>query len=113
MNQLSASGQLDNTYVLYTSDNGLHLGQFSLGDGKATAVEEDSRVPFYIRGPGIPAGQVIPTQTNLIDMAPTLLSLAGECSCTRGVGNGCKPVLGRARKGKGTHSGLWVGAVGA
>ncbi|KAG2485149.1 hypothetical protein HYH03_016135 [Edaphochlamys debaryana] len=75
--QLAASGQLDNTYVLYTSDNGLHLGQFGLTDGKATSIEEDVRVPFFIRGPGIPGGTELPYQGNLIDIVPTLLSLAG------------------------------------
>ncbi|GFR41740.1 hypothetical protein Agub_g2493 [Astrephomene gubernaculifera] len=75
--QLQASGQLSNTHIIYTSDNGLHMGQFSLTDGKSLGIEEDVRLPFFIRGPGVPAGQVLPVQGNLIDIAPTILTLAG------------------------------------
>ncbi|KXZ50457.1 hypothetical protein GPECTOR_16g631 [Gonium pectorale] len=75
--RLSSLGQLDNTYVIYTSDNGIHMGQFSQSDGKALGIEEDTRLPFFIRGPGIPAGQQVPTMSNLVDIAPTIMTLAG------------------------------------
>ncbi len=52
---------------------------YSLLDGKATSIEEDIHVPFYIRGPGIPAGRLLPHQGNMVDMAPTVLALAGGC----------------------------------
>ncbi|PNW88048.1 hypothetical protein CHLRE_01g012100v5 [Chlamydomonas reinhardtii] len=68
---------LDNTIVIYMSDNGYHMGAFSLLDGKNLPIEEDVRVPFFIRGPGIPAGQVLPHQSTNVDLAPTLLALAG------------------------------------
>ena len=45
-----------NTYVVYTSDNGFHMGQHRLFIGKTTAYEEDIRVPMAIRGPGVPKG---------------------------------------------------------
>ncbi|KAG2444332.1 hypothetical protein HXX76_001088 [Chlamydomonas incerta] len=70
-------GVLDNTIVIYMSDNGYHMGAFSLLDGKNLPIEEDIRVPFFIRGPGIPAGQVLPHQSTNVDVAPTLLALAG------------------------------------
>ncbi len=73
---LAASGQLDNTYILFTSDNGFHLGQHRLLPGKGTMYEEDIRVPLVVRGPGVPPGQSTDALTAMIDLAPTLLDLA-------------------------------------
>ena len=43
---LQAAGQLENTFIFFTSDNGFHLGQHRLRPGKATPYDEDIRVPF-------------------------------------------------------------------
>src|SRR5690606_8392011 len=51
---LETSGVLDETYVIYSSDNGFHMGEHRLPAGKVFPYEEDIRVPFVIRGPGIP-----------------------------------------------------------
>ncbi|OKL61427.1 hypothetical protein UA08_03146 [Talaromyces atroroseus] len=75
--RLEESDQLDNTYIIYTSDNGYHIGQHRLPPGKACGFEEDIRVPFFIRGPGIPQGRVQEAVTTHIDIAPTLFELAG------------------------------------
>ena len=45
--------------------------------GKGTCYEEDVKVPFFIRGPGIPAGQSLGYQASMVDVAPTLMALAG------------------------------------
>jgi len=74
---LTQSNQLDNTYIFYTSDNGYHLGLFGLGLDKRLPYEEDIRLPFYVRGPGIPVNQVRSTIVSNIDIAPTFLELAG------------------------------------
>lgn len=74
---LHATGQLDNTYLFFSSDNGFHLGQHRLNSGKNTAFEEDLRVPLLVRGPGVPAGRVLEHLTLNIDFAPTFAELAG------------------------------------
>ncbi len=74
---LEEAGQLDNTYIFFTSDNGYHLGEHRLLAGKNTPFEEDIRVPLLVRGPGIKAGTVIGKLASNIDLAPTLAELAG------------------------------------
>ena len=51
---LERTGQLQSTYIIYTSDNGLHMGEHRMIAGKTTAYEEDIRVPMIVRGPGVP-----------------------------------------------------------
>ncbi|KKK22184.1 hypothetical protein AOCH_001494 [Aspergillus ochraceoroseus] len=74
--RLEDSNQLDNTYIIYTSDNGYHIGQHRLPPGKTCGYEEDIRVPFFIRGPGIPEGRTEDAVTTHIDFAPTIFQLA-------------------------------------
>ena len=52
----AATGQLDNTYIVFTSDNGFHLGQHRLPPGKQTPYETDIHVPLVVRGPGVAPG---------------------------------------------------------
>lgn len=75
--QLEDAGLLNETYIIYSSDNGFHLGQHRLPPGKECGFEEDIRVPLFIRGPGISAGNVEKAVTTHIDLAPTVLKLAG------------------------------------
>jgi N-acetylglucosamine-6-sulfatase len=74
---LRQTGELDDTYVFFTSDNGFHLGQHRLGAGKWTAYEEDIRVPLMVRGPGVPEGKKLPHMVLNNDLAPTFAELAG------------------------------------
>lgn len=74
---LTAQGVLDNTYIVFTSDNGFHQGQHRLNSGKNSAYEEDLNVPLIVRGPGVPAGQVVNHFTANVDLAPTFAELAG------------------------------------
>jgi arylsulfatase A-like enzyme len=74
---LQASGELDNTYIVFTSDNGFHLGQHRLGAGKWTPYEEDIRVPLIVRGPGVPEGETLHHMVLNNDLAPTIADLSG------------------------------------
>ncbi|KAJ5721381.1 uncharacterized protein N7483_009315 [Penicillium malachiteum] len=75
--RLEESDKLDNTYIIYTSDNGFHIGQHRLPPGKTCGFEEDIRVPLFVRGPGVPEGHVQDAVTTHIDLAPTIFQLAG------------------------------------
>ena len=71
------AGVADNTYFLYSSDHGYHLGQFRIPIEKMLPYETDIRIPLYIRGPGIAPGTTLNNMVANIDVAPTLLELAG------------------------------------
>ena len=77
LDTLKETGQLDHTYVVFTSDNGFHLGQFRMPSGKQTAYEFDVHVPLVVRGPGIPAGRTATQLVGNIDLAPTFAAMAG------------------------------------
>jgi arylsulfatase A-like enzyme len=68
---------METTYIVYTSDNGFHMGEHRLPAGKNTAYEEDIRVPFVIRGPGVPAGKKLEQMVLNTDVAPTFVEMAG------------------------------------
>jgi N-acetylglucosamine-6-sulfatase len=74
---LRETGEYGNTYIFFTSDNGYHLGQHRMTQGKRSAYEEDIRVPFMVRGPGVPAGGVLEHLVLNNDFAPTFADLAG------------------------------------
>jgi len=73
---LAETGRLDNTYVFFTSDNGLLMGQHRAVARKGNAYEESIGIPLIVRGPGVPVGQTDAFALT-IDLAPTLLELAG------------------------------------
>jgi N-acetylglucosamine-6-sulfatase len=74
---LSQMGRLQNTYVLFVSDNGFFFGEHRLLGGKFLAYESATHLPFLIRGPGIEPGSSTGELVANIDIAPTLLELAG------------------------------------
>lgn len=63
--------------MIYSSDNGYHLGQHRLAAGKATPYVEDTNLPFVVRGPGIPEGVESKLPQLHLDLAPTFLDIAG------------------------------------
>jgi len=74
---LRAAGQLDNTYIVFTSDNGFQLGAHRMDHGKGDAYEESIRIPLIVRGPGVPKGATVDAMVLNIDVAPSLAELGG------------------------------------
>jgi N-acetylglucosamine-6-sulfatase len=73
---LRSSGELNDTLLIYTSDNGYFNGEHRIFDDKQHLYEESIRVPLEIRGPGVPAGvKVYPSVINA-DLAPTIVDAA-------------------------------------
>ncbi|KAF9429661.1 hypothetical protein BGZ94_009938 [Podila epigama] len=75
--RLEANGQLENTYIVYTTDNGYHLGTHRMFAGKQTAYEEDTNIPFIIRGPGIAKSKKSNAVATHTHFPATVLKLAG------------------------------------
>jgi N-acetylglucosamine-6-sulfatase len=74
---LDAAGVADNTYFIFTSDNGYHLGEHKFIFGKGQPYETDIRLPFYIRGPHITANSTLLYPTNHLDVTATIVELSG------------------------------------
>ncbi|MPY98279.1 MAG: sulfatase-like hydrolase/transferase [Actinophytocola sp.] len=74
---LRRTGQLKNTVIIFTSDNGYSLGEHRRPSGKILPYRESLNTPLYIRGPGIPANRHVTQRVSMsIDIAPTVLDLA-------------------------------------
>jgi N-acetylglucosamine-6-sulfatase len=76
VNALRATGELSNTYIVFTSDNGIYLGEHRL-TAKGAAYNASPRVPLLIRGPGVPRGVTRSQMPLNNDLAPTFASWAG------------------------------------
>ncbi len=72
---LRDAGELSDTYVFFTSDNGYLLGEHRM-HGKNLPYEESLKVPLLVRGPGLDGGAVRAGQYGLVDLAPTFLDIA-------------------------------------
>lgn len=68
---------LDNTYIIYTSDNGFHIGNHRLKPGKRCGFEEDINIPLLVRGPHVPKGVYTDSMSSHTDFAPTILRMMG------------------------------------
>lgn len=78
LNHLDRLGISENTYVIFTSDNGGGLrGNKPLSGAKGDLTEGGIRVPFIIRGPGVPKGRYCSVPTAGWDLLPTYYELAG------------------------------------
>ncbi len=74
---LERTGQLANTVIAFTSDNGWMFGEHGLVFTKVVLYDESVRVPMIVRGPGFPKGKVVTQPTTHADWVPTVLELAG------------------------------------
>jgi arylsulfatase A-like enzyme len=75
--QLRATGELDNTVLVFTADQGVMSGEHRIKRGKNVPYEEAIGIPLYMRGPGITPGLEINAPVANADIAPTLLNLTG------------------------------------
>ncbi|KAI4731848.1 Arylsulphatase [Aureobasidium sp. EXF-10728] len=73
--RLESHGLLNNTYIIYSSDNGFHIGNHRMQPGKSTGCEEDINIPLIIRGPNVPINQSTQLVTSHTDIAATIFSL--------------------------------------
>jgi len=73
---LRDTGELDNTLILFTSDNGYLLGEHRY-HGKVVPYEEALRVPLLMRGPGLPVDVDRSTGATTVDLAPTIVAMTG------------------------------------
>jgi N-acetylglucosamine-6-sulfatase len=74
---LRDAGELDDTLVIYTSDNGFFHGEHRVALGKNRVYEEAIRVPLLLRGPGVARGVSVAEPAINADLAPTILDAAG------------------------------------
>jgi N-acetylglucosamine-6-sulfatase len=74
---VEAAGVGNNTYLVFSSDNGYHMGEYRLNPGKMTAFDTDIRVPLVVAGPGVPAGASSDADVANIDLAPTFADIGG------------------------------------
>ena len=101
LDALFRSGELDNTLVVFTSDNGFFHGEHRVGVGKLFPYEPSIRVPLMMRGPGIPAGLKLRQLVTNADVARTILDATGA---TPGRNQDGRSLLDLAR-----DPGLWWG----
>lgn len=94
LNTLRETGQLDNTVIVFTSDNGYFYGEHGLSVERRLAYEESIRMPLLIRYPKtVKAGTVRDEFALNIDVAPTLLELSGASVPAAMEGRSLVPLL--------------------
>ncbi|MBU2669049.1 sulfatase-like hydrolase/transferase [Actinoplanes bogorensis] len=74
---LEKTGVADRTLVVFSSDNGFHLGEHRLAAGKQTAFDHDVHVPLIMAGPDVRAGATVDAMVQNIDLRPTFEELGG------------------------------------
>ena len=92
LTRLEAMGELENTYIIYTSDHGIAIGRHAMM-GKQNLYEHSWRVPYLVKGPGINAGSRADGNIYLLDTLATVCDLAGIEVPPTNEGQSFKPVL--------------------
>lgn len=92
LDALDATGEADNTIVVFFADHGLAVGQHGLM-GKQNLYDHSLRVPLIFRGPGIPQNQRTDSLCALMDLFPTLCELTGHDTPATVEGHSLVPVL--------------------
>jgi N-acetylglucosamine-6-sulfatase len=77
LDALRETGELDETLIVFTSDNGFFHGEYRIQNGKVFAYEPSIRVPLVLRGPGVARGLRLPQLVSNQDLAVTIADAAG------------------------------------
>ncbi len=101
INALRDTGELDNTIVIFTSDNGFFHGEHRIVAGKNRVYEEAVRVPLLMRGPGIPRGVDVKSMAANIDLAPTIADVTGAEPLVKVDGRSLMPLAAHADRYRG------------
>jgi N-acetylglucosamine-6-sulfatase len=91
---LDKAGVADHTVVVFTSDNGYHMGEHRLNPGKQTAFDTDIKVPLVMAGPGVRRGATVTQPAENIDLRPTFDALGGATTPSNVDGRSLVPLLG-------------------
>ena len=73
---LEASGELDDTLIVYTSDNGFFHGEHRVASEKVLPYDAGARIPLIVSGPGVPANRRLGQLVGNVDWTPTILEAA-------------------------------------
>src|SRR5215470_9103325 len=90
---VAAVGEENNTYFVFSSDNGYHMGEHRLMPGKMTAFDTDIHVPLIVTGPGVPAGLTVDEIVENIDLYATFTELGGVAASADVDGRSLVPLL--------------------
>ena len=107
INALQGAGVLQNTLVIYTSDNGWMQGEHRVGFGKELPYGPAVREPLLIRGPGVVPGKKNGALVANVDLAPTIVATAGATPRRIMDGRSLWPLL-QGQSSWGTSPGRYV-----
>jgi arylsulfatase A-like enzyme len=90
---VASIGEANNTYFVFSSDNGYHMGEHRMMPGKMTAFDTDIHVPLIVTGPGIAPGRVVQEIADNIDLNPTFTEIGGAATAANVDGRSLVPLL--------------------
>ncbi len=101
IDELQATGVLDNTLLMFTSDNGVFFGQHRIATGKEEPYEPSVRVPLVVRGPGFTPGTIEHRAVANVDLNSTIVTATGATAGLPSDGRPLQALLGDANIGVG------------
>jgi N-acetylglucosamine-6-sulfatase len=90
---VASIGEANDTYFVFSSDNGYHMGEYRLMPGKLTAYDTDIHVPLIVTGPDVPSGRTIEEIVENVDLCKTFTELAGAATPQAVSGRSLVPLL--------------------
>ncbi|CAI0644619.1 unnamed protein product [Colletotrichum noveboracense] len=108
--RLELAGEIENTYIFYSTDNGYHISQHRMHPGKECGYDTDIHIPMFVRGPGLVAGGEVDSATSHTDIAPTILKIAGA---ERQLDGEAMPWAGEVAQARNEHAAIEFWGWGA